>query len=59
LAIFNEQRVEQQQLTLFAIGAFLKRDALAREKFLPEIDASGVDVAIARLAEGAVGRGEL
>jgi len=62
--IFGEQQVftkhERQQITLFAIGAFLKRNPEARRKFLPELeDESGVDVAIARLAEGAVERGEL
>ena len=55
--IFVEQREftkhERQQITLFAIGAFLKQDTLAREKFLPEVEgAGGVEMAIAGLAEG-------
>jgi len=48
---------ERQQLTLFAIGSFLKRNPEARRKYLPGLeDECGVDVA---LAEGAVERGEL
>jgi len=62
--IFGGQRVftkhERQQITLFVIGAYLKRNPEARRKFLPELeDESGVDVALAELAEGAVLRGEL
>jgi len=62
--IFGEQREfhkhERQQITLFAIGAFLRRNPMARRRYLPEAeDASGVTVAIARLAEVTVERGEL
>ena len=41
--IFGEQQEfskhERQQIKLFAIGVFLKRDRLAREKLLPGVEA--------------------